>query len=426
MITSTNILRTELEAIATDHQQINTFFWGDLLRAWKEQEVEYPLMCAYYPNGALFTNQTELQIVVIICDKHYKDWNINLNEVESDTLQIARDVFQTMNMSTRWQKILRIDSCSVGKFINDTGDEVAGHTLTFTVRLRDTSGICGLPMGDYDFEQSPALPSGDCADANWTLKDSASVDISTGTIASGASANITAPDATVTLNSGAFNDYESGSTNDIILQDQDSNPITPDSVVGNTITVTTGGAGLDTKSATLLKTNQTVSYRTGDDADRQEGRATDFFTLPANNPFGNLNRFTDETGAQTYTNNIVIDWSTYDGSTVLGYDKRDQGLSIWDDAIDNALAHSTGGFSSGWYLPNVNEIMNLFDLGQSQRLNYAPFNLSSMTLWSSSSQTSTQSWSPVSTGNTILARGSKTGSRKSIYARQFTNAELGI
>ena len=46
--------------------------------------------------------------------------------------------------------------------------------------------------------------------------------------------------------------------------------------------------------ATLMKTGQTTSYRTGDDGDLEAGRATDFFTLASNNPFGNTNRFTDE------------------------------------------------------------------------------------------------------------------------------------
>ena len=164
---SVNQIRVELEAIGDAHQQVNTYFWGDLLRAWKENEVEYPLMCCYYPDGAMYTNQTQLQLVIVVADKIYKDWGENLNEVESDTLQICRDIYQTINMSTRWQQILRVESCTVGKFINDTGDEVAGHTMTFTVRLRDNSGICGLPMGNYDFDQ---LVGDACEDS--TVKNS--------------------------------------------------------------------------------------------------------------------------------------------------------------------------------------------------------------------------------------------------------------
>ena len=91
--------------------------------------------------------------------------------------------------------------------------------------------------------------------------------------------------------------------------------------------------------ADLMKTGQTTSYRTGDDGDIEAGRDVDFFTLASNNPFGNTNRFTDELGGATYTNNIVIDWSTYNGTNVLGYYRRlvsSGGVFdyIWNDAID--------------------------------------------------------------------------------------------
>jgi hypothetical protein len=130
-------------------------------------------------------------------------------------------------------------------------------------------------------------------------------------------------------------------------------------------------------SATLLKTGQTTSYRTGDDGDIEAGRATSFTVLASNNPFGNTNRFTDELGGSTYTNNIVIDWSTYNGSTVLGYDRTVRGLSTWNNAIDNALALSVGTFISGWRLPNIVEYENIYlwENGASLNpFNYAPFN----------------------------------------------------
>ncbi len=128
--------------------------------------------------------------------------------------------------------------------------------------------------------------------------------------------------------------------------------------------------------ATLMKTGQTTSYRTGDDGDLEEGRDVDFFTLPSNNPFGNTNRFTDELGGQTYTNNIVIDWSTYNGATVLGYRRTDNGVNInWNDSIDGALSVSIGTFTNGWRLPNVLEFFSLLRFSTTAPLNYPPFNL---------------------------------------------------
>ena len=114
--------------------------------------------------------------------------------------------------------------------------------------------------------------------------------------------------------------------------------------------------------ATLMKTGQTTSYRTGDDGDLEAGREVSFTVLSSNNPFSNTNRFTDELGGQTYTNNIVIDWSTYDGSTVLGISR----LAIatgqtWNNAVDNSLSYSVGTFTSGWRLINMKEIFQLAD-----------------------------------------------------------------
>ncbi len=115
--------------------------------------------------------------------------------------------------------------------------------------------------------------------------------------------------------------------------------------------------------AKLLKTGQTVSYVTGDDGDIQAGRAVDFFTLASNNPFGTTDRFTDYLGGQAYSVGVLIDWSTYDGDTVLGYSGSTgpTGYIDWETAISRANNHSEGTFESGWRLPNLKEWNNIFN-----------------------------------------------------------------
>jgi len=157
-----------------------------------------------------------------------------------------------------------------------------------------------------------------------------------------------------------------------------------------------GGGGSTPVGATLMKTNQTVSYRTGDDGDIEAGRATDFFTLASANPFNTLERFTDELGTQTYTNNIVIDWSTYNGTDVLGYLRLFQ-QGIWNDAIDNSLAYSVGTYTSGWRLSNIKEIMNIANYGTANTLFYSPFNFSSALIYSSTG-------APNNANNVIMFR----------------------
>ena len=127
--------------------------------------------------------------------------------------------------------------------------------------------------------------------------------------------------------------------------------------------------------ATLMKSGQTTSYRTGDDGDLEAGRATNFTTLASNNPFGNTNRFTDELGGQTYTKNIVIDWSTYNNTNVLGYKRTATNITTggWNNAIDTCLAISISPYTSGWRLANVNEWNNIINRELSNPLGYAPF-----------------------------------------------------
>jgi hypothetical protein len=153
MIKSVNQIRVELQAIQENHLQLNSYFWGDFLRAYKENKLNYPLMGAFYSNAALLRNQTQLSLNIYVADKVYKD-DSNLNDVESDTLQICRDIFQIMNSSLRWQQIGRVQSCTVTKFIQRGGDEVAGHNMQINFLVRDKSGFCGLPMSaDYDYNE---------------------------------------------------------------------------------------------------------------------------------------------------------------------------------------------------------------------------------------------------------------------------------
>ena len=181
-----------------------------------------------------------------------------------------------------------------------------------------------------------------------------------------------------------------------------------------------GGGGVSRSTAKLMKTGQTTAYRTGDDGDLQAGRDVDFFTLAENNPFGNTNRFTDELGGSTYTNNIVIDWSTYDGATVLGY-RRTLGIQRWDFAIDNANSVNVGGFI-GWRMTNIHELLNIMNYGLTSRLNYSPFNITSgVQLWMSNTPNATSAWyyDNVS-GNILQANKTGGGNLWFLVCRTFT------
>lgn len=146
-----NQLRTEFQAIQEGHGQLNSFFWGSPLRANMERDIKYPLMATYYTTGGISSNLTALNFTIVIADRVFKDL-VNLNDTQSDTLQIVRDVVNIMMQSRRWNRIGRVNSVSLEFFIGKLPDEVSGHTATINFSLFDTASICDLPMFGYDFE----------------------------------------------------------------------------------------------------------------------------------------------------------------------------------------------------------------------------------------------------------------------------------
>ena len=161
--------------------------------------------------------------------------------------------------------------------------------------------------------------------------------------------------------------------------------------------------GTGRSTATLMKTGQTTSYRTGDDGDLEAGRGVDFFTLAENNPFGNTNRFTGTTGgyhngtnyvnisgtivtkAVAFPNSIIIDWSTYNGSNVLCYYIGDSNFRNWDAQIDQYLSSTIGGLFK-WRLLNYYEMVNIQNeeaaSGASfHYLGYPPFDAFARYVW---------------------------------------------
>lgn len=191
-------------------------------------------------------------------------------------------------------------------------------------------------------------------------------------------------------------------------------------MIGNYIKAV--AAAVSRTTAQLMKTGQTTSYRTGDDGDLERGRNVSFTTLAENNPFGNTNRFTDELGGQTYTKNIVIDWSTYDGSTVLGWRRTTATTANWNASIDAALLVSIAPFTTGWRLPNFMELMSLVNFSNAYMLNYSPFNIFAVNLWSSNTTAGATAgaWFLSPAGNSINTNFSKANSANWIPCRTFT------
>lgn len=171
--------------------------------------------------------------------------------------------------------------------------------------------------------------------------------------------------------------------------------------------------------ATLMKTGQTVSNNANDDGDLEMGRLTNFTTLASNNPFGNTNRFTSKVGTQIYTDSVAIDWSTYNGSTVLAYYYGDANTRSWATQLGQHLT-STFDSLTGWYLFNIYQAMNImnFDFPNSYLYNYAPFNLTRRYMWVSTNQTGTNGISTETGGPNPFTVINKGQSLWGIWVRQ--------
>jgi hypothetical protein len=163
MKSTLNQLNIELQAIADAHLQVNTYYWGDFLNAINASTVTYPLMCCFVTGNGFEKNTIPLTINVIIADKFYKSGREgNLNDTESDTLQVVRDVYEVIKNSPRWQNLGKVTGSTANKFLEKGADESAGWVLTIQFTLYDNQSICDLPMIGYDFEAQSDMQV--CAD----------------------------------------------------------------------------------------------------------------------------------------------------------------------------------------------------------------------------------------------------------------------
>ena len=172
-----------------------------------------------------------------------------------------------------------------------------------------------------------------------------------------------------------------------------------------------------------LKTNQSTSYRTGDDGDLEMGIGASFSTLSNNNIWGNTNRFTDETGAQTYTNNFVLDHLTG-----LMWHKIPNALDTWNNAIDGCLAYAGGTFTD-WFLANINQHMTIMSWGASAiGLNYAPFSISSAEFYWTSTTLPSGTTNAIRLNNisSLPVAQIKTNTSKYLYCRKWIPSDFGL
>lgn len=282
--------------------------------------------------------------------KVYKSLNyfvVHDNSTSTDVIRQVRDLvrwekkgtlysfyYNTPNLTTSGNAIIRLGTVyEFSDLVDSTGSAWASQDILDLYLEQWTGHICCNTAGE---------------DSLYDVQNTDGTSLKTGAIPSGEITAIEIPDITFTDSNGTVSSVPAG------------------------VDITATPATTPTSaSANLLQTGQTVSLSTNDDITR--GRATNFTTLSSNNPFGNTNRFTSTTGNQTYSNGIVVDWSTYNGSTVLCYYISDTTFRTWTTQLNQYISSTIGGLN-GWHLWNRTECYNLLNPSVTGQMNYAPFN----------------------------------------------------
>jgi len=175
--------------------------------------------------------------------------------------------------------------------------------------------------------------------------------------------------------------------------------------------------------------SQTTSFRTGDSANIEStvfgasvrdanklkiiNSLSSFLVLNNNNSWGNTNRLTAEDGTQTFTANLVLD--NYTG---LMYFRTVQSLATWNDAIDNALASTEGGFSD-WFVTNLNQITSLINFESTAPLTSPPINVNVQLWLSDTDDSNTLNAMQILSGyNNMIDRAAKTATKEYIFCRK--------
>jgi hypothetical protein len=223
-----NQLNRELRDIADKHREIQNYFFGGYFDAISRDATVYPLMVATLLPSQLQNKATRVTVAITLADKYYEGKFETITDVHSRMALIIGDIRATFR-SDRWREYIEVDEViPVEWFENKGSDLTAGLIARVSFVVDDYENFCAAPYDGYDFEKdmNEELPQGECLPATWTLKDTAGDELNSGSIDSGDSADIEAPDANWTLKDTATNilktgSIKSGSSADIEAPDAD-------------------------------------------------------------------------------------------------------------------------------------------------------------------------------------------------------------
>ncbi len=320
-----NQLIKVLENFASGHLQLQSFQFGYSFEFAASGGTIFPQLFVEplphsYSTKAIFNNYR-----LIFADLVSKG-DRNRDEVLSDMLEIAKDTIAQLHHPD--YKFILQDNIPLQDFFDKFDEEVSGYIATISIKTAFDNDRCQIPTDGIGITVT--------ADHNSVI-------------------------ITDDLNANSPVSIGGGGTYTCKPVDNSCQTL------NNTLTKAQRDA---IQRIAPIKTGQTTSHATGDDGDREDGRAVDFFTLDCNNSFGNTNRFTDKDGLQVYGDNYMIDHLEDLGWFLNTVDTN------WATALSEAATDTEASFSD-WFIPNIRQAFTLINAepsGTSNPLNYSPFN----------------------------------------------------
>jgi len=138
----------DLENLADDHPQINSYGYGDITQLTMDINTKlsplYPKMYVIPNDTILDQNQLTYNFQIIIADRLNEDYS-NQQDIMNDTLEICKDVFTKLYLSeydSQW-------NATVEPFLERFEDILGGWTMTISFAQPFSYSRCDVPVNPF-------------------------------------------------------------------------------------------------------------------------------------------------------------------------------------------------------------------------------------------------------------------------------------
>jgi len=147
-----NQVITQLNTIATNHNQINTFGFNDMPEYGKETSIVYPVMWVTQLPSNVNGNELNLKFRILFADLVHKGEE-NQDDVSSDQMQTALDVIaQLQHPDYEWfySSISNLEPIT-GKL----DDEISGWVIDVNLMIDNAFNRCQIPFTPSPTPENP-------------------------------------------------------------------------------------------------------------------------------------------------------------------------------------------------------------------------------------------------------------------------------